>query len=74
MIVSNHGEEKKKKKEEEEYSLAPQFKGINSSALSLLYGPTLTSIHDYWKNHCFDYTDLCQQVMYFKKKLLIVKK
>ena len=28
---------------------------------SLLYGPTLTSIHDYWKNHSFDYMDLCQQ-------------
>ena len=27
----------------------PQFKSINSSALSFLYGPTLTSIHDYWK-------------------------
>ena len=25
------------------------------------YGPTLTSIHDYWKNHSFDYMDLCQQ-------------
>ena len=25
--------------------------------LSLLYGSTLTSIHDYWKNHTFDYTD-----------------
>ena len=25
---------------------------------NLLYGPTLTSIHDYWKNHSFDYTDL----------------
>ena len=40
---------------------APQFKSINSSALSLLYGPTLTSIHDYWKNHSFDSMDLCQQ-------------
>ena len=30
-------------------------------ALSLLYGPALTSIHDYWKNHSFDYTNLCQQ-------------
>ena len=30
-----------------------QFKSISSSVLSLLYGPTLTSIHDYWKNHCF---------------------
>ena len=29
--------------------------------LSFLYGPTLTSIHDYWKNHSFDQTDLCQQ-------------
>ena len=29
-------------------------KSINSSALSLLYGPTLTSIHDYWKNHSCD--------------------
>ena len=39
----------------------PQFKSINSSALSLLYGPTLTSIHDHWKNHSFLYTDLYQQ-------------
>ena len=29
--------------------------------LSFLYGPTLTSIHDYWKNHSFDYTDLWWQ-------------
>ena len=29
----------------------PQFRNINSLALSLLCGPTLTSIHDYWKNH-----------------------
>ena len=35
-------------------SPTPQFKSISSSALSLLYGPTLTSIHDYWKNHSFD--------------------
>ena len=26
--------------------------------VSLLYGPALTSIHDYWKNHSFDYMDL----------------
>ena len=30
---------------------------------SFLYGPTLTSIHDHWKNHSFDYTDLCSKVM-----------
>ena len=34
--------------------LTPQFKSINSLAFSFLYGPTLTSIHDYWKNHSFD--------------------
>ena len=39
----------------------PQFESINSSALSLLYGPTLTSISDYWKNHSFDYTELWWQ-------------
>ena len=35
-------------------SPTPQFKSINSSAFSFLYSPTLTSIHDYWKNHIFD--------------------
>ena len=34
---------------------------INSSAFSLPYGPTLTCIHDYRKNHSFDYMDLCWQ-------------
>ena len=34
-----------------ESSLAPQFKSINSLAVSLLYGPTLTSVHDYWKKN-----------------------
>ena len=43
------------------YSPAPQFQSISSSGLSLLYGPTLTFVHDYWKNHTFDYTDICQQ-------------
>ena len=36
-------------------------KNINSSALSFLYGPTLTSVYDYWKNHSFDYMDFCWQ-------------
>ena len=36
-------------------SPTPQFKSINSSALSFLYSPTLTSIYDYCKNHSFDY-------------------
>ena len=38
----------------QESSPTPQFKSINSSPLSFLYSPTLTSIHDYWKNHSFD--------------------
>ena len=42
-------------------SLTPQFKSINSSALSFPYSPTLTSIHDYWKNHSIDLMDLCWQ-------------
>ena len=38
-----------------------QHHSSKASILSYLYGPTLTSIHDYWKNHSFNYTDLCQQ-------------
>ena len=41
----------------------PQFKSINSSALSFLYSPMLTSIPDYWKNHSLDSTDLVDKVM-----------
>ena len=48
-------------RDSQESSPALQFKSISSSALNLLYGPTLTSIHDYWKNHSFDYVDLCRQ-------------
>ena len=35
-------------RDSQESSPTPQFKSISSSALSFLYGPTLTSIHDYW--------------------------
>ena len=37
------------------------LEGITSSALSLFYCPALTSVHDYWKNHSFDYIDLCRK-------------
>ena len=37
-----------------ESSPTPQFKSINSSALSFLYNPTSTSIHDHWKKHSLD--------------------
>ena len=45
----------------QESSSTPQFKSINSSALSFLHSPTLTSIRDHWKNHSLDWTDLCWQ-------------
>ena len=38
----------------QESSSTPQFKCINSSVLNFLYSPTLTSIHDHWKNHSLD--------------------
>ena len=34
---------------------------FDASALSFFYGPTLTSIHDYWKNHSFDEMDIFWQ-------------
>ena len=45
----------------QESSPAPQFQSTNYSALSLFYGSALISLHDYWKNHSFDYTDYCWQ-------------
>ena len=47
-------------RDSQESSLTWQIKSINFSVLSLFYCPTLTSIHDYWKNHSFHYTDFCQ--------------
>ena len=41
-------------RDSQESSLTPQFKSINSLVLSFLYSPTLTSIHDHWKNHSLD--------------------
>ena len=41
-------------RDSQESSPTPQFKSINSSVLSFLYSPALTSIHDYWKNRSFD--------------------
>ena len=38
----------------QESSPTPQFKNINSLALSFLYCPVLTSIHEYWENHSLD--------------------
>ena len=38
-----------------------QFRSINSFMFSLLYSPTLTSVQESWKNHSFNYMDLCRQ-------------
>ena len=48
-------------RDSQEFSPTPQFKSITSLALSLLHGPTLTSVHDNWKNHSFENTYLCQK-------------
>jgi len=41
--------------------LQHQFESINSLVLKLVYGPTLTSVHNYWKNCSFDCTEFCWQ-------------
>ena len=41
-------------RDSQESSPTPQFKSTNSSVFSCLYSPTLTFIHDYWKNQSFD--------------------
>ena len=41
-------------RDSQESSSTPQFRNINSLALSFLYSPILRSIRDYWKNHSFD--------------------
>ena len=38
----------------QESSPTPQFKSINSLALSFLRSPSFPFIHDYWKNHSLD--------------------
>jgi len=48
-------------RDSQEFSPTPQFERINSSVFSSLYGPTVTSVHDYWKNHSFYYMEFCWQ-------------
>ena len=47
-----------------------QFKSINFLALSFVYGPTQTSVHDYWKNHSFEYTDFVTKLMFLLFNML----
>ena len=51
------------KLKKKESSPTPQFESINSLVLNLLYGPTLTSMHDSWKNHSFNYMTFVGKVM-----------
>ena len=46
-------------------SLLQHYSSKASLVLNLLYGPTLTSVHDYWKNYSLDCMDLCQQTDVF---------
>ena len=48
-------------RDSQESSQTPQFKSVNSLAFSFLYSATLISTHDCWKNHSFDYMDICWQ-------------
>ena len=48
-------------RDSQESSPTSQFKSINFLVLNFLHSPTLTSIHDHWKNHSLDQTDLCWQ-------------
>ena len=41
-------------RDSQESSPTPQFKSINPLALSFLHSPTVTSVHDHWKNHSID--------------------
>ena len=49
-------------RDSQESSPASQLESINSLVLSLPYGPALTPIDDYWKNHTFDYIDCYWQI------------
>ena len=57
-------------RDSQEYSPTPQFKSINSSALSFLYSPTLTSIHDYWKSIALTRQTFVGKVMSFLLNML----
>ena len=48
-------------RDSQESSPTPQVKSTNSLVLSFLHSPTLTSIHDHWKNNSLDQTDPCWQ-------------
>ena len=58
-------------KNSHESSPAPQSEIIHSLALSLLYGPTLTSIQNYCKNHCLPLVLLLFAIKWWDQSLLM---
>ena len=50
------------------------LKSLIQHHTSLLYGPTLTSLQDYWKDYSFDYMDFCWQsdISAFQYAILVV--
>ena len=56
----------------QEFSPTPQFKSINSLALSFLYSPTLTSIHDHWKNYSFDFVSKVMFLLFNMLSRLVI--
>ena len=57
-------------RDSQESSPTPQFKSINFLTLSFLYGPTLTSIHDYWKTKALTILTFVGKVMSLLLKML----
>ena len=51
-------------RDSQEFSPTPQFESIKSLALSLLYGPTITSVHDYWKTIALTIRTFVSKVMF----------
>ena len=50
----------------------PLFKSINSSALTFLYSPTFTSIHDYWKNQSLDFVGKVMSLLFNMLSMLVI--
>ena len=57
-------------RDSQESSPTPQFKSINSSELSHLDGPILTSIRNCWKNHSFDHMNFVSKIMFLLFNIL----
>ena len=58
-------------RDSQESSPTPQFKSINFLVLSFLHSPTLTAIHDHWRNHSLDQMDVGWQSNFSASQLQI---